>query len=87
MGKLLFWFVVIMGILLGARLLSRAASKPPRAAGPLPRPGADKPNMSSAEAMVRCEHCGIHMPRSEAFLSNGQTWCGPEHARLGQSKD
>jgi len=33
--------------------------------------------------MVRCAHCGIHLPRSEAVLMNGQTWCSQEHARLG----
>jgi uncharacterized protein len=33
--------------------------------------------------MVRCAHCGIHMPRSEAVLSDGKTWCSPEHAKLG----
>nr|WP_218953439.1 PP0621 family protein [Parapusillimonas granuli] len=42
-----------------------------------PRPGA-KP-----ESMVRCEHCGIHLPRSEAVLIDGHTWCSQEHARLG----
>lgn len=35
------------------------------------------------EAMVRCAHCGIHLPRSEAYTSQGQTWCSEEHARLG----
>jgi len=33
--------------------------------------------------MVRCAHCGIHLPRSEALLQGGQTWCSAEHARLG----
>ena len=87
MGKILFWFVVIVAVLLAARLLSRnsEAGKPAGRLGKGASPGPD-PDMSHAEAMVRCEHCGIHMPRSEAFLSNGQTWCGPDHARLGQPK-
>ncbi|WP_333904480.1 PP0621 family protein, partial [Achromobacter insolitus] len=38
------------------------------------------------ESMVRCAHCGIHLPRSEALLQNGQTWCSAEHARLGPAK-
>jgi len=33
--------------------------------------------------MVRCAHCGIHLPRSEALLQGGHTWCSAEHARLG----
>ena len=88
MGKILFWLVIITAVLFAARLLARSG----RNAGNEDPPGrlgkaagaADKPDMSHAEAMVRCQHCGIHLPRSEAFLSNGQTWCGPEHARLGQ---
>lgn len=83
MGKILFWFIIIMAVLLGARLLSRSATKSP----PTGKLGKASPNsdMSGAEAMVRCQHCGIHLPRSEAFLSNSRTWCGPDHARLGQS--
>jgi len=34
--------------------------------------------------MVRCAHCGIHLPRSEAVLQNGLTWCSTEHAALGK---
>ena len=86
MGKILFWFVVIMALLIGARLLARSAGNEKTA----DRPGKGKlpagTDMSNAESMVRCEHCGIHMPRSEAFLSDGHTWCGQEHARLGHRK-
>ncbi|MFA7624448.1 MAG: PP0621 family protein [Pusillimonas sp.] len=87
MGKLLFWAVVILVALLAARLLAahnRKNNTPPTA----PHTGrggsaAVKGNDGNAEAMVRCAHCGIHMPRSEAVLSDGKTWCSPEHARLG----
>lgn len=84
MGKILFWFVVITAILFAARLLSHNAAKAGQ--GKTGRRLADPPDMTDAEAMVRCEHCGIHMPRSEAFLSDGHIWCGPEHARLGHRK-
>ncbi|MDY0272761.1 MAG: PP0621 family protein [Advenella sp.] len=36
------------------------------------------------ESMVQCAHCHIHLPRSEACLINGKTWCSEDHARLGQ---
>lgn len=49
--------------------------------------GARRPSkpaaVRQAEQMVRCAHCGIHLPRSEAVLSAGETYCGQEHARLG----
>ncbi len=82
MGKILFWFVVILVVLFGARLLTRSSSKESSSGAPARRVDT-KPDMSGAESMVRCHHCGIHLPRSEAYLSNGQTWCGPDHARLG----
>ena len=85
MGKILFWFVVITAILFAARLLSHNAAKGASEKKTAKR-RSDPPDMSQAEAMVRCEHCGIHMPHSEAFLSNGHVWCGPEHARLGHRK-
>ncbi|KCB34114.1 hypothetical protein L541_0449, partial [Bordetella hinzii CA90 BAL1384] len=47
------------------------------------RKPAAPPAARAAEPMVRCAHCGIHLPRSEALLLNGRTWCGQEHARLG----
>ena len=31
------------------------------------------------EDMVRCEHCGVHLPKSEAILSGGHFFCGAEH--------
>ncbi|OZI37164.1 hypothetical protein CAL29_01665 [Bordetella genomosp. 10] len=52
--------------------------------------GGDRPGrpaaVQQAEQMVRCAHCGIHLPRSEAVLSAGETYCGQEHARLGVAR-
>jgi uncharacterized protein len=33
--------------------------------------------------LVRCARCGVHLPRAEAHLAGGLTYCGEEHARLG----
>lgn len=85
MGKVVFWAVVIVVALLIARVLARQAtkstlaSKQPKQAPPRVPP--TKPQ--HPESMVRCAHCGIHMPRSEAVLMDGKTWCSQEHARLG----
>jgi uncharacterized protein len=37
--------------------------------------------------MVRCAHCRIYLPRAEAYMSQGQTFCCAEHARLGLKHD
>jgi uncharacterized protein len=85
MGKYLLWGVVFVGLLVVTRVLAR------KAAGQGPRPSAFKFKASEgedgkAEAMVRCAHCGVHLPRSEATLIGGNTWCSDVHARLGVKK-
>lgn len=86
MGKILFWVVVILVALVAARMIARNNARPETGAAPK-RAASSKngaPLQDEAESMVRCEHCGIHLPRSEALLQNGRTWCGQEHAKLGE---
>ncbi len=77
MGKLIFWFFAILVVLTVWRMLNA------RNRGDTPRKPASPPAARATEPMVRCAHCGIHLPRSEAVLLNGRTWCSQEHARLG----
>ena len=42
-------------------------------AGPKPRPVAPAGNM------VRCVHCGVHVPESEAINERGRYYCSREH--------
>ena len=35
----------------------------------------------ASEEMVRCEQCGVHLPRSESFLAGGKFFCSDEHRR------
>jgi uncharacterized protein len=39
------------------------------------------------DELVRCAHCGVHLPRVEAQTQNGRQFCSPEHARLGSRED
>ena len=32
-----------------------------------------------AEDMVRCAHCGVHLPKSESILAGGNFFCCAEH--------
>lgn len=34
------------------------------------------------ETMVRCERCGVHLPRSESVLTDGSHYCSRQHAGL-----
>ncbi len=33
------------------------------------------------EDMVRCQHCGVHLPKSESLLVNQQYFCCEEHSK------
>lgn len=50
-------------------------------------PRQDRPQDSQAsEEMVRCEQCGVHLPRSESFLAGGKFFCSDEHRRQYNAK-
>jgi uncharacterized protein len=84
-GKVLVWVVIGLAVMMVARLLGLQKS-PPRVRTP-GRPG--KPPAAKTpkelEHMVRCAHCGIYLPRSEALLIGGHIFCGREHAERGVS--
>lgn len=89
MGKLLFWIVLIILVLLVARIAGRMAAARQSGAPTGPgrkQGGGARQQPKPLESMVRCAHCGIHLPRSEALLQNGQTWCSADHARQGPAK-
>ncbi len=75
MGRLLIFALAVFGLIW---LLKRAleghtdgdARQAPRARG---APG----------DLVRCAHCGLHLPRADAHGAGGRLYCGEEHARLG----
>jgi len=37
-----------------------------------------------AEDMVRCVHCGVHLPRSESIMAGGKFFCCEDHRRAHQ---
>lgn len=81
MGKALFWVVAFLGGLLATRVLAQVAAKKmyndslPKQAG--------TQRAVEAEAMVRCAHCGVHLPESEAITNAGGSFCSQVHASLG----
>lgn len=81
MGKILLWVIVIIAGLFLSRMLTHHAARKRQAKE---RPKQIPQNTpTSAEEMVQCQRCHVHLPRSEAVLSQGQTWCSQEHAKLG----
>ena len=70
---MLKWLLVIAVIAVVLLLMKSAARR-----GALPR---QKPDETKVEDMVRCQVCGVNLPRSEAILSRGRFYCGEEHRR------
>jgi uncharacterized protein len=40
-----------------------------------------------ADDMVRCAHCGVHLPRSESLMSLDKFYCCDEHRRSDGTQD
>ncbi|MES2535137.1 MAG: PP0621 family protein [Pseudomonadota bacterium] len=77
--KFLLWgvigFIVVMWVM-------RARQKP-RKPGVGARKSADLPEGGGTEEMIRCAHCGIYIPASEAVVSQAdKTFCSDEHRKL-----
>lgn len=36
------------------------------------------------QAVVRCAHCGVHVPQTDAVVRNGVSYCCVEHAAAGR---
>ena len=45
-------------------------------------PKSSAPKAPKTEDMVKCAHCGIHLPRSESIASGNLSFCCEEHRRL-----
>ena len=67
MGKVIFWIVVIFGLLLVARLANVGAAKR--------RDGAGRSRVPPAAPMVRCLRCGVFLPAADAKAVPGGHVC------------
>ena len=71
--RLLFWIVLIAAAFWLWRRLTR--KRPERKVGPDTLP------------MVRCAHCGIHVPREQAIEAQDQWYCSRAHLEQGSKLD
>jgi uncharacterized protein len=78
MGRLLIFALAVFGLIW---LLKRALDK---------HIGGDARQAPGERAapgdLVRCAHCGLHLPRAEAHGAGGRLYCSEEHARLGPER-
>lgn len=78
-------FLLILLVILLAAWLWRSGrtAEPPaqRPGGPTRRPST---RQATPQDMVRCAHCGLHLPLSEAVASTSAHYCSVEHRRLAE---
>ncbi|MGQ0526297.1 MAG: PP0621 family protein [Betaproteobacteria bacterium] len=46
-----------------------------------------EPPKVTGEDMVRCGHCGVHLPRSESLATSGNFYCSADHQRQHLKSD
>lgn len=85
MVKVLLWVIVILAVILVMRVIA-AQKLRQNQQNRTPQHNRSQPPKGKAEPMVRCEHCGVHLPRSQALMSDGHTWCSLDHAKHGPRK-
>jgi uncharacterized protein len=64
MGRLLFVFAILVVVYLLFRSYRKNLSRQ------------DRP---VTEDMVRCAHCGVHLPKGESVRAEGMDFCSVEH--------
>ena len=48
--------------------------------------GAAQPPAAGQGDLVKCAHCGTHLPLAEARAVGDRVYCSDEHARLGPGR-
>jgi len=76
MKLLLFLGVVVLAVLLwrsGRRNTPGSDTAAPRSDG-----------KGDPQEMVRCHHCGLHLPRGDAVIGRIGFYCGAEHRQAAE---
>ena len=73
MGKLIFLVLAVAFAWWVLKSYRKSITRrgPPRAAAP--------------EDMVRCAHCGVHLPINDAVVDRGNAYCSEAHRLAGPS--
>jgi uncharacterized protein len=45
--------------------------------------GAPRAPTGAPQPMVRCAHCGVHLPKGDALLIGDDAFCSPAHRDAG----
>ena len=73
MGKLAFFLIIAVLVYWIIKTRSPEETQTPD------ENQAENETPKSLEEMVRCAHCGVHLPRSESVTSQGEFFCCNDH--------
>jgi hypothetical protein len=75
------WKLIFLGLLIWLAIYIIKRAIKPAAKHPDRTNESDngKNNQEPVENMVQCATCHVHLPRSEAFLVNGNFYCSQAH--------
>ncbi|MCE4056738.1 PP0621 family protein [Pseudomonas sp. Au-Pse12] len=71
MVRLLFWIALIAAAVWFWRKFKSPAAAP------------RSPNEPTTTPMVRCAHCGVHLPQDRALSQSQQWYCSQAHLQQG----
>lgn len=71
MGKILLLVVIALVVYTIIKRYQQSLKAPPVILRP-------------AEDMVKCAHCHVNLPRSDALTTQGEFFCTSEHLQLGK---
>ena len=74
MAKLLLLAIIVWLLFLIIRRYGRSL-----------RSGAPEQQNPDAALMVQCRHCGLHVPKNDSIVVNGEHYCCEEHRRQSAS--
>lgn len=75
------WKLIFLGLIvwLAIYILKRVINPASGGQASTSQPNRDQSNENPVENMVQCATCHVHLPRSEAFLVNGNFYCSKAH--------
>ncbi|MBC9252234.1 hypothetical protein A9179_18345 [Pseudomonas alcaligenes] len=74
MFRLLFWIALITAAIWFWRRLKRPAAT------------AQTRHEAAAAPMVRCAHCGVHVPQQQALAAGNLWYCSQPHLQQGPNR-
>jgi len=74
MGRIIFFVLLAVAAYLVWKSLLRAGRRTDA-----------QPPAATAQAMVSCAHCGLHLPQADALVVGNRYFCSDEHRRLSAS--